>query len=314
MRCTKVPTLTSFTNLDFFRSEGAMIVWLIEFAISVAVGVSVVYFFFLTSAPPVAGALPISCSTSKAGLNDSESVSWLSCIQHWCAAAALGGGSVDSAMWSSRLAHHMEHSLRHLHTGATSPSIHLEAFAFAEGCDSVRGADKERRHKVSPLPVISSVRCRTSHGPGQAVTRELICTLGFADASFHVRLNCEAPLLGGLPPDMRIPAHLLSLKGVIDVREIAFEADICIRLCGQRAEIFFPAPPHIDSKILAFPSGSRRSSHSQLPMEVKAGEMVKNAIRMSLETLVFPRVLVLTVHGAAPFLRWSCEQLDSASQ
>lgn len=290
-----------------------MIVWLVEFAISIAVGAAVVYFFFLTNAPQVAGSLPVSSSSAKRRVKDCESVSWLSCIEQWLCAVALGGGCADSALWSSQLAYNIDSSLARLRK-ERSPSVHLEAFTFADGCGAprFRGVDKEKLPAI-PLPMITSVRSHVSHGPEQSVTRELTCSLRYMDASFHLRINCEAPLLGSFPAEMRIPANLLSLKGVIDVHELVLEADVCFRLCGRRAEIFFPGAPHVDSKILAFPSGSRRSSQTHLPMEVKAGELVRNSIRVALENLVFPQVLVLTVHSSTPFLRWNREQLDSAS-
>lgn len=295
-----------------------MIIWLLEFVFSIAVGAFVIYFFFLTSAPRSSGVLQPSSGASKKDKNDQETVSWLACIEHWCAAAALGGGCADPALWSSTLTHRLDTALSHIggdRTGPSDPpgpSLRLETFTFGEPWATQPKRGKESMPRQT-LPVVSCIRSHVAHSPHQ-VTRELTCTLHFVDTSFHLRLHCDTPLLGGLSKELSIPANLLSLKGIIDVRELVFETDVCLRLCGCRVEIFFPKAPHINSKILAFPSSSRRSSQVHLPMEVKAGELVRNSIRVALEALVFPQVLVLTVHRYAPRLRWSRERLDSSSQ
>lgn len=290
-----------------------ILIWLAEFVFSVAVGVSLLYFFFLTSSPHVSGTVVAPATSAKKSSVEAETVHWLLCIQRWLAATVLGGGYVDCAQWSSRVAMYTDRWISDRRSVVT-----VEEMTFGQGWDTPKGYAKDSNQRQLPLPSVSSIRSRVyAVSPTvQDVKREFLCSLHYCDASFHLRLNCDVPLLHGLPASIKIPANVLSLKSLIDVRELTIHADLCVRLCGSRAEVFFPSAPLLDSKILAFPSsGGRRSGslHSHAPMEAKAGELLRNAVRIALESLVFPCVLVLTVHRQPPCFRWERETLDANS-
>lgn len=326
--------------------------YLIEFALSLVIASVLGYFIFLTNAPTAAsGKGPQSVDDAAEGstrYGRAGTVRWVSVVQRWAAAAVLGGGSSDQAVWSDRLAYVLDRVLvgaaqgvqrrynllpqlpvlrvtrlvlgAHRAAHGRSHSADVEALDLGESSAAASMLLPAASHNAAPqncagtvLPSIDSVTsCEFGSSPA---TREFRLALSFVDQFFHLQLFGEIPLLFGLPPQLRIPPDVLTMRCRVDVSKVTFRSGLCLRMHGCRWELFFDGPPEFDAEISVSAPSARHSSAgpSQAASDAKAGDLLKLAITRSIQQLCFPNVLVATFQRAAPHVSFARErlQLDS---
>jgi hypothetical protein len=150
----------------------------------------------------------------------------------------------------------------------------------------------------------------------------------YADAAFFLRLSGELPLAFGLgvgnnrsasstgtggagdpatavpaatapAGTFRIPADFITAKAKFAISKIELSADIVLVAAHSRCELFFDQSPEFSVTVEAA-LGDRTPISGP-----KIGEIVRGAIRAGLESMVFPKCVVLTLNSEKPFVRWA---------
>jgi hypothetical protein len=159
------------------------------------------------------------------------------------------------------------------------------------------------------LPTIGPIASREYLcGHTGRTVREFRAPVMYTDNGFTLRLTGELPLFFGFGApgsSLRIPADFVTAKTSFVVSKIDFSADAVFVASHSACEMFFDAPPSFSASIQASAGGK-----TAVLRDPKVGELVHNAIRLGLDSLVFPKCLRMSVCGERPFVRWTCGTCD----